>query len=244
MTLPSLALAACLAGTGASPGDGLPRVLARENGVKDPVFAILFGLLSGDHHGTLTRPRLEAALGGDLRRSRLPYRRLRELTREAAPPGRPARVVLRFEVDLDEPIPYSILGYHPGRFATSAESRFLEWRMGDYVPGSGAAPLEDVRLFVLVSGRIRVDIAGWLDFLAGSALDDTEVNALAVARRGGRFVGIAVGHGKGGAPRSGSFDFAADRILFPSPAELKASARWLRGRLTALREEAQQPRAP
>jgi hypothetical protein len=236
---PAVALLALLAG--ASPGAAaeLPQVLARESGVRDPVFAVLFGLLTGDHHGTLTRPRLEATLGADAKRSRLPYRRLQGLTREPAVPGRPVRVVLRFESDLDEPIPYSILGYHPGRFTTTAETVFLEWRMGDFV-GSGWT-LQDVRLFLLSSGRIHVDVAGWLDFVAGPALDDTEVSAFAVCRKDGRWMGLAVGQAREGAPRSGSFDFFADRILVPSPAEMRAAARWLRGRIPQLRVAAAAP---
>jgi hypothetical protein len=229
-----LALALC-AGAGGED-DGLPAVLAREPGVRDPVFALLFGLLSGDHHGTLTRPRLEAALGADVRRSRLPYRRFQALTRAPVAAGGPLRVVLRFEGDLDEPIPYSILGYHPGRFTTAAESTLLEWRMGDFVSGAGPT-LHDVRLFVLASGRIFVDVDAWLDFLAGASLDDTEVSALAVCRRDGRWMGLALGRSKSGEPRSGSFDFADDRIVVPSPEEMRAAARWLRGRAAHLGSE-------
>jgi hypothetical protein len=54
-------------------------------------------------------------------------------------------------------------------------------------------------------------------------------------------MGLAVGQAREGAPRSGSFDFFADRILLPSPAEMRAAARWLRGRIPQLRVAAAAP---
>lgn len=216
----------------ASGAEDLPPILVREAGVKDPVFAILLGLLSGDHTGTLSRDRLERELGPDAARSRLPFRHLRELTRQPSPAAGPRLVTLRFDTALDEPIPYSILGYHPGSFNMTQDCVFHEWRLGS-LQVSGAW-LEEVHLLGLAQGRIRVDIDGWLDWLAGPALDDTEVSGLAVLKRGGRWLGLALGHSHNGSGRSGAIDFGSDRILFPSPEDLKAAARQLRATLEGL----------
>ena len=219
-----------------SDEDGLPPTLVREAGVKDPVFAVLLGLLSGDRSGTLSRGRLERELGPDAARSQLPFRHLRDLTRQPAARGGPTLVTLRFDAALDQRVPYSILGYHPGSFTISQDCVFHEWRLGS-VPVSDAAgvqQLEEVHLFGLAQGRIRVDIDGWLDWLAGPALDDTEVTGLAVLKSGGRWLGLALGYGHNGSSRSGALDFAADRILFPSPQDMKAAARRLHSLLDGL----------
>jgi hypothetical protein len=101
-----------------------------------------------------------------------------------------------------------------------------------HVDRVGAAPrpiaVDDVHLFVLREGRLAVDIHAWLDKLLGSALDDTDVQAFALARKGGRWLGIALGRNPGGQPRSGVFDMTADRVLFPVPSEVRSVARALR----------------
>ena len=228
-------LLAAPAALAASDAEGLPPTLAREAGVKDPVFAVLIGLLSGDRSGTLSRDRLERELGADAAGSRLPFRQLRDLTRQPAAEGGPALVTLRFDAALDQRIPYSILGYHPGSFRISQACVFHEWWLGSVRVGdaAGSHQLEQVHLFGLAKGRIRVDIDGWLDFLAGSALDDTEVTGLAVLKREGRWLGMALGNGHNGSGRSGVLDFATDRI--PSPEDTKAAARQLRSMLDGLR---------
>ncbi len=217
---------------GAEPCPELPAVLAREPAVKDPVFSVLVGLLEANSHGLLGLERLERELGNDAARSRLPYRRLRELCRRPAPGG--ALVALRFVAALDMPIPYSILGYHPGRVRASESCAFREWFLGRFgVPHAGKTGVEtldvqDVHVFSLTGGRLRVDIDWWLDALLGSALDDTDVEAVVVLRYQGRWLGLAIGHNRDGEPRSGTFDFAADRIVFPSTPELKTIARQMR----------------
>jgi len=227
---------ALAAGAEAPAADELPAVLGRAADVKDPVFALLLGLLENDSYGELSLPRLEKELGHDAARSRLPYRKLRELRRERAATERPASVSVHFAGPLDMPIPYAILGYHPGSVTGSESCVFQESsREALSIPAGGPhepeVRIENLHVLRLHSGRLLVDIDWWLDTLMGPALDDTEVAALALFRHRGRWIGMALGYNKKGLSRSGAFDFSADHIVFPFSDELRVVSRQLRAQL-------------
>ena len=118
-------MAAAVSVIPASGEPDLPAVLRIAAGVKDPVFAVLIGILESESYGTLSHARLEAELARQPARSRLPFRQMRDLQRLPSGLGE-ARVVLRFEAPVDQPIPYSILGYHPGSFGASTTCVFRE----------------------------------------------------------------------------------------------------------------------
>jgi hypothetical protein len=147
-------------------------------------------------------------------------------------------VTVSFTGRLDMPIPYQILGYHPGSVTGSEGCEFQEWAWDTFVVPAGGphepeVHLEGLHLLRLRSGRLSVDIDWWLDALMGSALDDTEVAAVGLFRHQGRWIGMALGKNKKGQNRSGAFDFGADRIVFPFTQELRVVARQLRWKLEA-----------
>jgi len=227
-------------------GPVLPEELPFDPQVADPVFSVLVAMVRADLHGTLTREHLVRELERRRVKSRLPYAAVREVARLPGPEGVQALVTIRFERSLDVPIPYSILWYHPGRIRGEGLCAFREWSLGNVGvpyqarPDAAAATLAlaDVHLFALDTGRLRVDIDGWLDRLMGSALDDTDLVGLAVFGWAGRGYGMALGHNPGRQPRSGAFDFRGDRVVFPMSGELKAVSRSLRARLESLEREA------
>lgn len=218
------------------PLPALPEALPYEPLVKDGVFAVLLGLLESDSYGTLTSEHLGRDLAGRNAGSRLPYRKLRELRRLPEEAAGTARVEVLFDGPLRLSIPYTILGYHPGTLRADQTCVFREWRLGNLeVPGpAGPFPIQDVRAFAFREGGIRIDFDAWLDWLMGSALDDTRVSGIATFRHRGRWIGLALGSNDKGEPRSGSFDFQQDKVLIPPSEELRAAARHLRRTLQAL----------
>jgi hypothetical protein len=218
----------------------LPKTLPVAAEVKDPAFAILVGLLETNSYGALTREHLDAELARRKARSRLPYKALLEVKRLPVEPGKTALVTATFQAPLKLPIPYTILWYHPGSLETERACVFREWILGDVrLPVTGSPresdlELRDVHLFGLAAGRLEVDIDGWLDRLMGAALDDTGVTGLLVFRHRGRRLGMAVGYNADRRGRSGAFDFAADKVLFPTPRELLLAGRQMRSRMEAL----------
>jgi hypothetical protein len=230
---------------------GLPPVLRLQEGVKDPVFGVLVGLVEHGIYGTLTEAGLEAALAGQDATSDLPYRTLDDLTRLPVLPGRTALVRVRFRTPLNLPIPYSILGYHPGSFNVSQTAIFREWifpsttlvheEVENGKTVQKVLELQDVHLFGLQEGRVFIDIDGWLDALMGDALDDTDVSCLMLCRYQGKWLGFAMGYSKDGGGRSGAFSFAKDAIVFPTPGEMRTVGREMRRRKELLMQSWQAP---
>jgi hypothetical protein len=233
---------------------GLPPVIPAEEGVRDPVFALLIGLVSSGSYGTLTEERLEQEMQRLPNRSKLPYQSLHSLTRMPIIPGRTGQIRLEFNGDLDLPVPYSILGYHPGSFTASRECLFREWNLGTVrlehtaeVDGKikqSTVELREVHLYGVARGKVRIDIDGWLDALLGGMLDDTDVTCLMLCRYQGRWLGFAMGYNDSGDGRSGALTFDTDEILFPSPPELRTVGRMMRKRTEQLMLAWTAPRDP
>ncbi len=200
--------------------------LPRASAVRDPVFAILLGLLESDGYGTLTRDSLERELKRFGGRTRVPYTKVESIVRKRPEAGQGPEVLLLFGTALRVRVPYSILGYHPGRIEASASCRMRERSLGALRVKSEA--LEDVRLFSMEDGRLDIDIDGWFDRIAGASLDDMRINHLAVVRYRGRLIGLGIGLNPRGLNRCGAFDFAADKVLFPLPPVLVAACKALR----------------
>jgi hypothetical protein len=228
---------------------GLPIMLPYVDDVKDPIFSILIGLVENDLYGTLTRERLGMQLDRMRKTSKLPYQSVREVTRLPAGDDRAANEIsVTFEEELSLPIPYSILGYNPGSFRASEHCLFREWRLGtvtlqhstrrgeeiEMVP----VVLENVYLFGLESGRVTLDIDGWLDRMMGGSLDDTEIVGLMLCRHEGKWIGVAMGYNEDRRGRSGALDFREDKVVFPSPDEMKTVGRTMRGRVESLLAQA------
>jgi hypothetical protein len=91
---------------------------------------------------------------------------------------------------------------------------------------------------------VLVDVDGWLDVLAGDALDDARLSGLAILRYGDRRYGVAFGYNKKNEPRAGVLDFVSDQILMPPPSELKGVARDLVRRTHTLRGPLQPVQGP
>jgi hypothetical protein len=132
----------------------------------------------------------------------------------------PRDVSITFLGELKTPVPYDILGYHPGSVQASDTVSFREWHIPRRtIRWSGREPLEltDVYVFGIREGWTVIDIDGWMDLLLGGSLDDTRIITLVLFKHHGNWHGLAAGFGKSGEGRSGVFSFSENRILFPTP---------------------------
>jgi hypothetical protein len=153
------------------------------------------------------------------------------VSRQATGPGT-ARLTLEFTEPLSTPIPYSILGYHPGRMVATTVCRFREWDLGDVTFSAkgpaGSVALGGVHLFGLEEGDMKADIAGWFDVLMGAALDDVGMTGFAFLTYKGRRTGVAFGYNDDRRGYVGAFDFGKDELLFPPPRDIKVAGQRLR----------------
>ncbi len=219
-SLGGIAAAPVPAGEPAPPLAELQDPLPFASSVKDPVFAILLGLLDTESYGLLSREHLEREIARRKTATRLPYHKVAQVWRRSRD-GRGADIALEFVGPVKVPVPYSILGYRPGDVLATATCRLRERKLGDVALGPRGERFEDVRLLTLEDGALAVDVDGLVDLLAGGALDDTRVTGLAVLRHQGRRLGVAFGYNDEERARYGVFDFGADKILIPLPVALR-----------------------
>ncbi len=215
----------------------LPEQLFLATDVTDPVFGYLVGLLDRNIHGIIAGDHFEKAVEQSGRPSRIPHKLIREVRR--APGVRPTSGWIRasFTERLKVPVPYSILGYHPGSLISSQDVTFVEWQIprafipNPFCEDRTTLEVENLTLWGIVAGEIILDIDGWLDALMGGKLDDTYIVGLAFFRFDGNRYAMALGLNEDGRGRSGALDVRTDKIRFPSTCELKAIGRELRRRL-------------
>lgn|GEM_PF-671096 len=124
---------------GLPPASAAPTPAEVSTGITEPFFSFLVALVEDDSLGTWT--------GQDLMRyaevrnvSRFPIADIvaltrREITVEERETRDRGRVRRRWELileqDIERPMPYSILGYHPGRLLISKRLVMSEWQLGN-----------------------------------------------------------------------------------------------------------------
>lgn len=196
--------------------------------IREPMFAFLLAMVAADSIGEWT--------GADVREfgrvrgleSRFPLKTFLGLARTRPDSlGRErylgTRIVAEWHIVLDgpqdHPMPYSILGYHPGSLRLAGELQLAELAPRDFdlnfvVEGERTrATVTGVRIFALEVGHVLLDADGWLDALLGAGLDDSWTLGFVVGRENGRLIGLGVSLGREGRPIYGEFDFAGDKVL-------------------------------
>lgn len=203
--------------------------------VADPLLGLFAGLLDAGAFGALEPALLDSivtAAGG----SRLPYRRIRTITREPLDASGRSRLTITFGRDVRLPVPYAVLGYHPGQLVATRQVVLEECALGSMtfrVPaesGMEDVTVDDVHLFGVREGKLQADVDAWLDWLMGDDADDIDVAGLIVLRREGKRFAVAFGRTGKGQGRSGAFDLTGDRLLFPSPRAYLVMGRVMRER--------------
>jgi hypothetical protein len=196
--------------------------------VRDPLFGFVFTMVEHDSLGTWRADDLLdfAAAWGEP--SAFPLaEHLESLTREALPDGPQERRgancrrqwVVRLRPErLEIPMPYSILGYHPGKLSFDGPIVLREWPLGER---SIHVSVEDVTrrylatavtVFEIAAGWIILDVDAWLDTLLGSAADDAAMRGFVVGWVDGELVGVGNSAGRKGRRILGELDFRSGEV--------------------------------
>ena len=212
-----------MAGEGRSEAD---RETTDDPEIRDPFFEFVVGVVEADSLGEWTRDDLQAFVTASGRETKLPIDRLVSLSRLPDELGDDR--VLRLELDaaLEMPLPYSILGYHPG---TLHVSRVVAVREIDLHATMLSLLVDDdpvrfwvsgVRALIVGEGHVVLDVDGLIDRLLGKKLDDTWMQGFVLARVSGGpdpeddgLNGLALGLSRKHRPLSGAFDFRHDKVL-------------------------------
>jgi len=211
--------------------------------VNEPFFEFILSMAKADSMGQWTGADLLAHAENLGTRSRFPLAEFVTLRRSAPPVQnyQGAVVAARWQIRLvspqDRPMPYSILGYHPGSLQFSQDLALSELAPMDlaveFLDEGNFRRQEvlDVRIFALEKGQVVLDADGLLDALLGSALDDSWTLGFVVGREEGRLIALGVSLGRKGQRIYGEFDLTADKVLAhgrPLVSALSlATRRWL-----------------
>ena len=208
-----------------------PEVILPEEEVKDRFFAYLIGLAEAGAYGKLTTEDIGEAVGDFSGNTRVPFELVTGIERRRGEPGKPGVVEISFLEPLKTPVPYSILGYHPGSVWTDTTVTFYEWYIPErsiWVSEGSRITLTHIHVFATAAGWAVVDIDAWVDKLLGGRLDDTWLVVMGLFRYEDAWYGIAAGYGPGGEGRSGVFNFKTNNILFPTPDEFRTLGPYFR----------------
>lgn len=216
--------------------------------IQEPFFDFLLEIVEADSLGRWTGEQVRAHARRLGRPSRFPLSDLVSVSR-----GRPdslqairytgARVHAVWHLVLtaaqDRPMPYSILGYHPGSLRIAREIVLSELAAADFRLNyrAGGATVQQMvtgtRIFAVEQGYVLMDADGWLDALLGVALDDAWILGFVTGYHDGQRLGLGVSIGRKGRRIFGEFDFAKDEVLVHGRPLAKALSRtsrtWLNG---------------
>jgi hypothetical protein len=194
-----------------------------EDVVKDRFYSYLIGLIQADTCGVLYATDLENVLGDYEGKTSIPFRTIKDIRRGCSR-SNPKEISISFHEMLKTPVPYSILGYHPGSVTASPELKFFEWGISSKTlrySREEAIELSEIYVFGICDGWAVVDIDTWLDAILGGLLDDTRIVVMALFKYEGDWHGLAAGYDPSGDGRSGIFNFSQNKILFPTPRNLQ-----------------------
>jgi hypothetical protein len=211
--------------------------------VRDPFFRFVFGSISVDSLGVWSRADLERAIAATGQTTRLPLDRVVSVERRAAVGAERERragaeVVRIWRIVLTNafklPMPYSILGYHPGSLMFSQTVVLSEWHLGDpllevTIDGRersfSCAGLVALRVD---EGYLVLDADGWLDALLGKNLDDSWTTGFGVGRVNGRLIGVGISLNRDGRKIYGELDFTKDEVMPHGRPPARALSRYCR----------------
>jgi hypothetical protein len=198
----------------------------RDLHVKDPVLARLVWLIEANFQGAIGHERLVKWMAEEVEGSRLPVENIARLSRYRSQGEEPAVIRVSFGAPLDVPFPYGILGYKPGRLRATPQLRLLEWNMGGATyrgAGRGGVDvvLDGLRVFRIAVGKVEADFHSVIDKLLGPVVEDARVEGFFYFREHGSPRAAVVGTTEAGKVRVGLFDLEKDRLVFPTPLEIK-----------------------
>jgi hypothetical protein len=217
--------------------------------VKEPFFAFVLSMIAADSLGTWAAADLEAfaaAWGG---KTDFSLGHLVSISREVVPPeqrkqheGVEARrrlVITMREDRFEFPMPYSILGYHPGTVVVNSPLVFDEWALGPRtveVRVEGAKrqyAVDALTVFQITRGANYLDVDAWLDNLLGDVVDDSWTLAFVAGWEDDRLLGLAVSTGRKGRRIFGELDFRTGEVQIHDRPVIRGLAAHVREWVTA-----------
>jgi len=191
--------------------------------VKDTLLAYVLGIIHGGFEVELDNQFLREILTEFKTSASLPFDEVTSVS-QLKVPGTPYEILtVAFRQEMKIPVPFSLLGYHPGWIRASEKVAFTEVRSASRALDDGSA-LSPFYVFRLTEGYAAIDVDEWITFLFSSIIDDITIRVLAVFRYKDHWYCMMDGTGRRGQIIAGLLDFRTNAITFPLPGEMKELA--------------------
>ncbi len=191
--------------------------------VKDSFLAYVLGIIYSDADIELDNVSLREVLVEFKSSLDLPFDDLTLVSQGRTAENGIGSLGVSFRHDMSIPVPFSLLGYHPGTIRVSKSVGFSRWQADGRTLENGLS-LPPFLVFGLISGTAAIDVDEWLTVLFPRLIDDIVIRVLAVFRYKDRLYCMMDGTGRRGQPIAGLLDFRTNRIIFPLPRELASLA--------------------
>jgi hypothetical protein len=213
----ALLLFAALRFAGAAPQRPGREISMPRSEVKDTFLAYVLGIIHAGIEVELDNEFLRGILSEFKTTIGLPFEEVRLVSQLRVPESENNTLTIAFRQEMKIPIPFSLLGYHPGIIRSSEKVVFSELRSLSRAIDDGNI-ISPVYVFRLTEGYAAIDVDDWITFLFSSIIDDITVRVLAIFRFKDHWYCMLNGTGRRGQLIAGLLDFRTNRILFPLPA--------------------------
>jgi hypothetical protein len=230
--LASIAAAFCLLAAGSARAEETARSAPRPgrevslpaSEVKDTFFAFLLGLIARGADIDVDNAQMREILVEFTSVLNVPADLISRFAQSVNTETGRQRLELDFLRDVEVPVPFALLFYHPGSVRMTRAIAFDVERSTLSADNAGAAgaPGSPVYVLTLAEGSIFADIDAWLEALFREQLEDSWITDVVFFRWHGDWIGMLEGRGKTtGKLRRAYFDYTKNEIVFPAPASLK-----------------------
>ncbi len=192
------------------------------NQVKDTFFAYALGIVLTGTEVDIDNSQMRDILTEFQTKLKFPFDLVSRVIPHSDPDTGVRTLSLIFSGAVSIPIPYSFLGYHPGRLRSTERLNFLVTRTSFIDPRDPSVytPVYDL---ALADGSILVDIDDWLVFLLSNVIDKLSVRHIVFFSYRGEWIGLVEGEGLVyNRTMREYFSFTANRIIYPIPDALDA----------------------
>lgn len=197
-----------------------------KNEVRDSFFAYILGIINTGIDLDVDNKQMREILTEFKSSLHMPFGLIVRVRQTTDPSNGIRTIGLDFQHDVNIPIPFSLLFYHPGRIVASQNLVFTVTRstLEDPAAHGVTSPVFDL---ALTKGSVLVTIDGWLKVvMSAHHLEDTRIQHIVFFQWRSEWVGLFESAlRKTGQEHRSYFNLARNAIVFPVPNALDAIGR-------------------
>jgi hypothetical protein len=195
--------------------------------VKDTFFAYFLGIIATGVDVDIDNGQMREILTEFKSHPDLPFDLISRVWQATDAGSGARRLGIGFTRNVDIPVPFSLLFYHPGSIIADRDLVF-EVDSSTYADPSAPSVPAPVLALRLTEGTVLADLDDWLEAVFGEYLEDTWIRNAVFFTLKGEWIGLLEGTGKRtGRDMRAYFNFTRNRIVFPVPIALDQAGKMI-----------------